>query len=185
MLDNLLLGLKQLVDVGTKGAPDGFRVFPDCFGVGDAPSGAEFDVDISQLVDVLLEIVAEDADLCNEQWPAVVGFVFACAVHQPGDQAVGGLPADRLSKAGHGQSIAKDRRLSPNVTVVINLDFCKVAGLLQPGEDNPAVFDTAPAKQPVSDILDEAATLEEADETADHFRGPAMTSALATLMTKA
>lgn len=76
MLNEFLLGPEKLVDVGTECPSAGFRVLPDRFGIGDAPTEAEFDVDVSQRVDVPLEVTAEDSDLRYEQRHAGVGVVF-------------------------------------------------------------------------------------------------------------
>jgi hypothetical protein len=68
----------------------------------------------------------------------------------------------------------------------MNLGFCKVAGLPQPGKDIFVVFDSALVKQTVSNVLDEAANLEEADEAAGDCAGKsARTSDLFTLTAKA
>lgn len=123
ILDQLLLGPEELVNEGKSCLSSGFRVLPDCCRVSDATAVAEFDVDIGQRINLRPEVTAEDPELCDEQWPAGVGVVVACALQQPSDEAVGGLPADRFPEAGHGQGVAKNGRFPPDVAVIVDIGF--------------------------------------------------------------
>ncbi|BAS18636.1 hypothetical protein AHiyo8_pI69400 (plasmid) [Arthrobacter sp. Hiyo8] len=53
MLEEFLLRPEKLIYVGREVSATGPRVLPDCAGVGDASSVAEFGVDITQRVDIL------------------------------------------------------------------------------------------------------------------------------------
>ena len=159
MLKELLLGQHSRSMWEPNVRPLAF-VYSHRFRIGDTPADAEFDVDIPRRVGIWLEITAENSYLSYEQRPAAVSVVFTCAFQQSSDQAVGSLPADRLPRACHGQVIATDCRLPSNVAVVVDVNFYKVADLLQTGEGTFAVFGAVLAKQAFSHVLNEGAGLE-------------------------
>lgn len=104
MLNEFFLGPEQLVDVGGEGQSGRFRVLPDRSGIGDAPSAAEFDVDISPGVNTLVEANAEDSGPVDELWLGAIGIVFTCTATSPATRRPAvflliGLPKLAMAKA--------------------------------------------------------------------------------------